>query len=101
MLRCFARGAARLALFILPLLLEPALASGQPPCETAAEIVSAEGDVAVVMADNRVMPVSSAPEVFLCPGATIRTGPRSRAAIRLVKSGQIIRIDQSTELRIF
>src|SRR5438045_2719822 len=101
MLRCWARGAARLVLFILLLLFEPPAASGEERCDATAKLISAEGEVTVAAAGNRLMPVSNAVEVFLCPGATIRTGLRSRAAIRLEKSGQIIRIDQSSELRIF
>jgi Flp pilus assembly protein TadD len=80
---------------------EPPGAAAQPRCEAAGTIVSAEGEISVIgPAGSSVQPVAARTETRVCPGETILVGPRSRAAIRLEETGQVIRLDQGTTLRV-
>jgi Flp pilus assembly protein TadD len=80
---------------------EPPGAAAQPRCEAAGTIVSAEGEISVIgPAGSLVQPVAARTETRVCPGETILVGPRSRAAIRLEETGQVIRLDQGTTLRV-
>src|SRR5262249_27662446 len=81
---------------------QPFGAAGQTRCDVAAgRIVSAEGEVTVAgPAGALLQPVAAGAEVGLCPGETVLVGPRSRAAIRLQDTGQVIRLDQGTTLRV-
>ncbi len=58
-----------------------------------AEIVSAQGDIEL----NKV-PATLADAI--CPGDVIKVGPRSRAAIVILETDTVLRIDQDTELRM-
>jgi tetratricopeptide (TPR) repeat protein len=100
MLRCSPTRAVKAALFVLLIFVQPTVAFAQTRCDGAAKIISAEGEVTVTTAARLAMTASNAADFIVCPGETIRTGLRSRAAVRLEKSGQIIRLDQGTELRI-
>ncbi len=80
----------------------PLRAAGQTRCEIAvARIVSAEGEVSVSgTAAGSIRPVAAEAEARLCPGDTVLVGPRSRAAVRLEDTGQVVRLDQGTILRV-
>ncbi len=47
-----------------------------------------------------MQPVAAGADNGLCPGETVLVGPRSRAAVRLQDTGQVIRLDQGTTLRV-
>ena len=98
--RCAGRAASFALLLILAL--NPLAAAGQTRCETAAaRIVSAEGDVSIIgPVRGAVQPVSAGELSEVCSGETVLVGPRSRAAVRLEDTGQVIRLDQGTTLRV-
>jgi tetratricopeptide (TPR) repeat protein len=81
---------------------QPLGAASQTRCEVGAgTIVSAEGEVSTVgPAGGSVQSVAARAETRLCPGDTVLVGPRSRAAVRLEDTGQVIRLDQGTTLRV-
>jgi Flp pilus assembly protein TadD len=67
----------------------------------AARIVSAEGDVSIIgPVGEAVQRVSAGEPSEVCSGQTVLVGLRSRAAIRLEDTGQVIRLDQGTTLRV-
>ncbi|MGC2199341.1 MAG: FecR domain-containing protein, partial [Stellaceae bacterium] len=82
--------------------LHPLGAAGQSRCEIpAGSIVSAEGEISLLgPAGGPIQAIASGAETRLCPGETVLVGPRSRAAIRLEETGQVIRLDQGTTLRV-
>lgn len=98
------RGAERAALLALLIVLafQPSTASGQTRCQIiAARIVSAEGEVSIIgPVGGSVQPVSAGEPSEVCSGETVLVGPRSRAAVRLEDTGQVIRLDQGTTLRV-
>ena len=102
--RCGRRRAERAALFVLLIGVgfQPLGAAGQVRCEIAAgRIVSAEGEILIGgPAAGLVQPVAAGAEIGLCPGDTVFVGPRSRAAVRLEGTGQVIRLGQGTTLRV-
>jgi FecR-like protein len=102
--RCARRRAGKAAWFalLIGVGLQPLGAAGQTRCEiAAASIVSAEGEVSVVGGiGGLVQPVAAGAVKQVCPGETVLVGPRSRAAVRLEDSGQTIRLDQGTILRL-
>jgi tetratricopeptide (TPR) repeat protein len=78
----------------------PALA--QPRCDRPiARIVSSEGDIAVTpaMGTMSVM-IAFGAQVDICAGESIQAGGRSRAAVLLLNSNQLIRLDQNTTIII-
>jgi Flp pilus assembly protein TadD len=81
---------------------QPVVGSAQTGCEVAtATIVSAEGEISVTSPEGgSLQAVAARAETRLCPGQTVLVGPRSRAAIRLEETGQVIRLDQGTALRV-
>jgi Flp pilus assembly protein TadD len=81
---------------------QPYAARGQTRCEiVAARIVSAEGDVSIIgPAEGSVQRVSTGESSDVCSGQTVLIGLRSRAAVRLEDTGQVIRLDQGTTLRV-
>ncbi len=69
--------------------------------DPAGSIVSAEGEISLLgPAGGPIQAIASGAETQLCPGETVLVGPRSRAAIRLEETGQVIRLDQGTTLRV-
>jgi Flp pilus assembly protein TadD len=80
----------------------PLGAAGQIRCEVAAgKIVSAEGEISIGgPAGGLVQSVAAGAEIGLCPGDMVFVGPRSRAALRLEDTGQVIRLGQGTTLRV-
>jgi Flp pilus assembly protein TadD len=80
----------------------PLGAEGQIRCEIAAgRIVSAEGEISIGgPAAGMVQPIAAGSEIGLCPGDTVFVGPRSRAAVRLEDTGQVIRLGQGTTVRV-
>ena len=100
-----ARGRARkIAVFCLLVgfCFQPVVASAQTRCEVAiGTIVSAEGEISVTGPEGgSLQPVAARAETRLCPGQTVLVGLRSRAAVRLEETGQVIRLDQGTTLRV-
>ena len=86
---------------LLGLCIGPLNASAQIRCEVAAgSIVSAEGEISLLGAAGSIQTVAAGAETRLCPGETVLVGPRSRAALRLEDTGQVIRLDQGTTLRV-
>jgi len=86
---------------LLGLSMGPLNASAQIRCEVAAgSIVSAEGEISLVGAAGSIQSVAAGADTRLCPGETVLVGPRSRAALRLEDTGQVIRLDQGTTLRV-
>jgi Flp pilus assembly protein TadD len=81
---------------------QPLGAAGQVRCEIAAgRLVSAEGEILIGgPSGGLVQPVAAGTETGLCPGDTVFVGARSRAAVRLEDTGQVIRLDQGTTLRV-
>jgi predicted Zn-dependent protease len=80
---------------------EPLHATAQTRCEVAAgSIVSAEGEISLLGAAGSIQLVAAGADTRLCPGETVLVGPRSRAALRLEDTGQVIRLDQGTTLRV-
>ena len=101
--RCAGRAVSFALLIVLvALLFQPSTTLGQPRCEmVAARIVSAEGDVSIIgPVRGSVQPVSAGELSEVCSGETVLVGPRSRAAVRLEETGQVIRLDQGTTLRV-
>jgi tetratricopeptide (TPR) repeat protein len=92
---------APLALIIC-ITLHPLGAAAQPRCEVAAgSIVSAEGEISILgQAGGLLQSVAAGTEPRLCPGEIVVVGARSRAALRLEDTGQVIRLDQGTTLRV-
>jgi predicted Zn-dependent protease len=83
------------------LCLEPLDATAQIRCEVAAgSLVSTEGEISLLGAAGAVQLVAAGVDTRLCPGETVLVGPRSRAALRLEDTGQVIRLDQGTTLRV-
>ncbi|MCZ6768678.1 MAG: hypothetical protein O7D93_05485, partial [Acidobacteria bacterium] len=69
-------------------------------CPTpVAEVVSAQGSIELRGATAAVWNVSTL-NTLLCPGDSIRVGRRSRAALLLLDTGAVVRIDQLTTLQI-
>lgn len=67
-----------------------------------ARVVSAEGQVAVTAAPNTAqVAIKSGTEESLCVGDYLQVGRNSRAAVMLIETGQLIRLNQNTTLRIF
>ena len=93
-----------IAFFVLMIgvLFHPLSAAGQTRCAVAAgSIVSAEGEIAILgRAGGLLQPVTAGAETRLCPGEIVVVGQRSRAALRLQDTGQVIRLDQGTTLRV-
>ncbi len=58
-----------------------------------AEIVSAQGNLELNKAPAKLADV-------ICPGDVVKVGPRSRAAIVILETDTVLRIDQDTELRM-
>jgi predicted Zn-dependent protease len=86
---------------LVGLCIGPLSASAQIRCEVAAgSIVSAEGEISLVGAAGSIKTVAAGADTRLCPGETVLVGPRSRAALRLEDTGQVIRLDQGTTLRV-
>src|SRR4051812_1402519 len=87
---------------MIGVLFHPLSAAAQTPCEVAAgSIVSAEGEISILgRAGGLLQPVAAGAEARLCPGEFVVVGPRSRAALRLEGTGQVIRLDQGTTLRV-
>jgi Flp pilus assembly protein TadD len=86
---------------LLGLCIEPLNATAQTRCEVAAgSIVSAEGEISLLGAAGSIQFVAAGTDTRLCPGETVLVGPRSRAALRLEDTGQVIRLDQGTTLRV-
>jgi tetratricopeptide (TPR) repeat protein len=81
---------------------QPLGATAQNRCEAAAgSIVSAEGEVSLLgPAGASIQTVAAGTETRLCPGEVVVVGPRSRAALRLEDTGQVIRLGQDTTLRV-
>jgi tetratricopeptide (TPR) repeat protein len=77
-------------------------ATGQTRCDIpAGRIVSVEGELSVIGSlAGSPRPIAAGAEMRLCPGDTVLVGPRSRAALRLEDTGQVIRLDQGTTLRV-
>jgi tetratricopeptide (TPR) repeat protein len=87
---------------LVTLCFEPLDATAQIRCEVAAgSIVSAEGEISLLgAAGSTIQSVAAGADTRLCPGETVLVGPRSRAALRLENTGQVIRLDQGTTLRV-
>jgi Flp pilus assembly protein TadD len=86
---------------LVGLCFEPLHATAQTRCEVAAgSIVSAEGEISLLGAAGSIQFVAAGADTRLCPGETVLVGPRSRAALRLEDTGQVIRLDQGTTLRV-
>jgi Flp pilus assembly protein TadD len=86
---------------LVALCFEPLDATAQIRCEIAAgSIVSTEGEISLLGAAGAVQLVAAGADTRLCPGETVLVGPRSRAALRLEDTGQVIRLDQGTTLRV-
>ena len=66
--------------------------------EPVARIVSAQGTVEVQESGSSAWR-AVALDGLLCPGDTVQTGTRSRAAILALNSSSILRVDQNTTLR--
>ncbi|MCZ6878520.1 MAG: FecR domain-containing protein, partial [Acidobacteria bacterium] len=78
----------------------PLLAQTPDRCPSpVAEIVSAQGSIEVTLPTQNVSSPASL-NTLLCPGDSIRVGQRSRAAILVLDTGAVIRIDQLTTLQI-
>ena len=103
-MRCARRRAGRAALFVMLIGVgfQPLGAAGQVRCEIAAgRIVSAEGEISIGgPAGGLVQSAAAGAEIGLCPGDTVFVGPRSRAAVRLEDTGQVIRLGQGTTVRV-
>jgi Flp pilus assembly protein TadD len=91
-----------LLVLLIALVFQPYTARGQTRCKiVAARIVSAEGEVSITgPAGESVQPVSAGESRDVCSGQTVLVGLRSRAAVRLEDTGQVIRLDQGTTLRV-
>ncbi|MBV8588733.1 MAG: FecR domain-containing protein, partial [Acetobacteraceae bacterium] len=87
---------------MIAILFNPLSAAAQIRCEPpAGSIVSAEGEISILgRAGGLLQPVAAGAEARLCPGESVVVGPRSRAALRLQDTGQVIRLDQGTTLRV-
>jgi ferric-dicitrate binding protein FerR (iron transport regulator) len=86
---------------LVGLCFEPLHATAQTRCEVAAgSIVSAEGEISLLGAAGSIQFVAAGADTRLCPGETVLVGPRSRAALRLEDTGQVIRLDQGTTFRV-
>ena len=69
--------------------------------QPVARIVSAEGFVSVgPVSGPQAITVSAGTQLDICVGESVGAGPRSRAAVVLLASNQIIRVDQNTTVRI-
>ena len=78
----------------------PLLAQTTGRCPTTGSgIVSAQGSIELRGATAAVWNVSTL-NTLLCPGDSIRVGQRSRAALLLLDTGAVVRIDQLTTLQI-
>ena len=78
----------------------PALAEDRCP-HPVARVVSAEGQVAVTTAPNTAqVSIKSGTEESLCVGDYLQIGRNSRAAVMLLETGQLLRLDQNTTFRI-
>ncbi len=77
-------------------------ASAQGRCvQPVARIVSAEGTVSVgAVSGPQIIPISAGTQGDVCEGESVQTASRSRAAVILQASSQIIRLDQNTTVRI-
>ena len=97
---CTGRNAAFVLLICV--LFRPLDAAGQTGCEVAAgSLVSIEGEISILRVPGRsIEAVSAGADIRLCPGESVVVGPRSRATLRLQDTGQVIRLDQNTRLRV-
>ena len=87
---------------IICVCLRPLGAAGQTRCEVSAgSLVSVEGEVSILQTPGgAIAAISAGANTRLCPGESVVVGPRSRAALRLQDTGQVIRLDQNTTLRV-
>src|SRR2546423_14535301 len=95
------RHADLLGIFVLLIcvLFHPSDAAGQIRCQIpVGNLVSVEGEVSVAAA--AVISVAAALDTRVCPGDFVVVGPRSRAAICLEDTGQGIRLDPGSTLRV-
>lgn len=77
----------------------PQLAGAQESCEPIAQIVSAQGEIRInqITIDNAS---ASRERKDVCAGDLISVGELSRAAIAILNTDVVVRIDQNTELRL-
>ena len=88
------------AWFSLVLWQKPSLAQTDQRCpEPVAEVVSGQGKIEIREAGTGLSQPAEL-RTLICPGDLIAVGDRSRAALVLLNSGAILRIDQNTTLRI-
>ena len=75
------------------------LSWAQDSCESVAQIISAQGEIRVnkVLIDNAT---ASRDRLTVCTGDIISAGQLSRAAIAILNTETVIRIDQNSELRL-
>ena len=85
----------------MPLLI-PTLANdtwAQESCDPVAQIVSAQGEIRlngiILINENAVRE-----RTLICVGDLISAGELSRAAIAILNTDAVVRIDQNTELRL-
>ena len=84
------------------ILLNATSASAQPRCEQpVARIVSAEGNILVRPSSGMlIVTIVAGAQGDICAGESVQAGRRSRAAVLLLNSNQIIRLDQNTTIRV-
>lgn len=89
-------------IFAICVTFHPLGAAGQVRCDAAAaSLVSVEGEVTIRSQRNSpIETIAAGTDTRLCPGEFVLVGPRSRATIRLEGTGQVIRLDQGTTLRV-
>jgi tetratricopeptide (TPR) repeat protein len=84
---------------LLCLLTLPQLSPAQESCEPVAQIISAQGEIrvnGVLIANSE----ASRDRLTVCTSDIISAGELSRAAIAILDSETVIRIDQNSELRL-
>jgi tetratricopeptide (TPR) repeat protein len=86
----------------LSLVFSATSASAQGRCEQpVARIVSAEGNILVRPASGMlIVTIAAGGQGEICAGESVQAGSRSRAAVLLLSSNQIIRLDQNTTIRV-
>ena len=69
--------------------------------QPVARIIAAEGTVSVgPVSGPQIIPISAGTQSEVCEGESVQTKSRSRAAVILQASSQVIRLDQNTTVRI-
>jgi tetratricopeptide (TPR) repeat protein len=75
-------------------------AQPRPSCETAGQVVVAEGEVSIIGTAGVIAVTISTIETSVCLGDKIVVGRRSRATVRIARSGQLVHLSQNSTMRL-